>query len=168
MGIRWSAVLVLWIALAFASTSVVDARTVTGYRRGQKTRVKLVEVGGVELEARTARAFVAMAGAAAQRGITLAIRSGFRSHEQQKELYLWYRRGWGNLAARPGYSNHQSGRAVDIYIEDYAVYEWLKQNARDYGFKRTVKREAWHWEYVGGGRRLARHAAARGPRRADR
>jgi D-alanyl-D-alanine carboxypeptidase len=90
----------------------------------------------------------------------LAIRSGFRSHEKQKELYREYRRGWGNLAARPGYSNHQSGRAVDIYIDDYNVYEWLLQNARNYGFKRTVKREAWHWEYVGGGRGLARRSTA--------
>jgi LAS superfamily LD-carboxypeptidase LdcB len=144
------------LVLSIVLISVAHARTVTGYRHGQKTRIKLVEVGGVELEAKTARAFIAMAEAAAQRGIMLAIRSGFRSHEKQKELYREYRRGWGNLAARPGYSNHQSGRAVDIYIDDYNVYEWLLHNARNYGFKRTVKREAWHWEYVGGGKHLAR------------
>lgn len=136
--------IVLWIGLTTA-----HARTVTGYRHGQKLKIKLVDIGGVELEASTARAFREMAAAARKRGIHLGIRSGFRSHEKQKQLYREYRRGWGNLAARPGYSNHQSGRAVDIYIDDYAVYEWLKQNASRFGFKRTVKREAWHWEYVG-------------------
>jgi LAS superfamily LD-carboxypeptidase LdcB len=152
MGIRWVVVLVLCIGL----TSVGHARTVTGYRHGQKTRIKLVEIGGVELEARTARAFRTMATAAAKRGLQLVIRSGFRSHEKQKELYRDYRRGWGNLAARPGYSNHQSGRAVDIYIDNYAIYAWLKQNAARFGFKRTVRREAWHWEYVGGTRSARR------------
>jgi D-alanyl-D-alanine carboxypeptidase len=127
-----------------------DARTVTGYAHGQKTRIQLVEVSGVELELATARAFRTMAKAARKAGIDIAIRSGFRSHEKQKELYRDYKRGWGHLAARPGYSNHQNGKALDIYITDYRVYEWLKGHAAKYGFKRTVRREAWHWEYTGG------------------
>lgn len=154
MRVLCSAIVILCISLTSA-----HARTATGYRHGQKTRIKLVEVGGVELEAATATAFRAMAKAAAKKGIELAIRSGFRSHEKQKELYRDYRRGWGHLAARPGYSNHQSGRALDIYIDDYRVYEWLKEHARDYGFRRTVRREAWHWEYVGG-ERAARRATS--------
>ena len=136
------------------------ARTVTGYNSGRKTKIKLVEIAGVELEEKTARAFREMAKAARKRGLQLGIRSGFRSHEMQQLLYREYRRGWGHLAARPGYSKHQSGRAVDIYIDDYNVYEWLKQNASKFGFKRTVKREAWHWEYVGG-TRAARRIAKR-------
>jgi len=154
MVIRWSVALLFCIGLTNA-----HARTVTGYSHGQRTRIKLVEVSGVELEATTARAFREMATAARKKGLVLGIRSGFRSHEKQKELYRDYKRGWGHLAARPGYSNHQSGRALDIYIDDYAVYEWLKQHAADFGFRRTVRREAWHWEYVGG-RRLARRATA--------
>jgi LAS superfamily LD-carboxypeptidase LdcB len=136
------------------------ARTVTGYNRGQKTKIKLVEIAGVELEQNTARAFREMAKAARKRGLQLGIRSGFRSHEMQQLLYREYQRGWGHLAARPGYSKHQSGRAVDIYIDDYNVYEWLRHNASKFGFKRTVKREAWHWEYVGG-TRAARRVAKR-------
>ncbi|HEY5947089.1 MAG TPA: D-alanyl-D-alanine carboxypeptidase family protein [Kofleriaceae bacterium] len=149
------ALLLLWFGLTTA-----HARTVTGYSHGQKTKIKLVEVNGVELEANTARAFREMARAARKRGIDLGIRSGFRSHEQQKQLYRDYQRGWGHLAARPGYSNHQSGKALDIYIDDYKVYEWLKQHADEFGFKRTVRREAWHWEYVGG-TRAARRVARR-------
>lgn len=127
------------------------ARTANGYSHGVKKRIDLVEVGGAEVEATTARAFRTMAKAARKVGLELEIRSGFRSHEQQKQLYKEYRRGWGHMAARPGYSNHQSGRALDIYITDYRVYEWLKGHAGKFGFKRTVRREAWHWEYVGGG-----------------
>jgi LAS superfamily LD-carboxypeptidase LdcB len=152
----WVFALILLFGIGHA-----HARTVTGYNRGQKTKIKLVEVLGVELEASTARAFRDMARAAAKRGLHLGIRSGFRSHEMQQQLYREYQRGWGHLAARPGYSKHQSGRAVDIYIDDYNVYEWLKQHAREFGFKRTVKREAWHWEYVGGSTRAARRVAKR-------
>ena len=154
MVIRWSVVVLLWIGLTNA-----HARTATGYSRGQRTTIQLVAVQGVELETRTARAFRQMAAAAERMGIYLGIRSGFRSHDKQTELYREYQRGWGNLAARPGYSNHQSGRAVDIYIDNYAVYEWLRAHAMQFGFKRTVKREAWHWEYVGDSRGARRGAA---------
>ena len=138
------AIVCLWLGLS----SVASARTVTGWSHGQKKQIKLVEVSGVELEARAAKAFRAMARAAKKVGVEVAIRSGFRSQQAQRELYARFRRGWGNLAARPGYSNHQSGKAVDIYIDDYKVYEWLKNHAAKFGFRRTVRREAWHWEYV--------------------
>jgi zinc D-Ala-D-Ala carboxypeptidase len=139
----WLVVFLVWLGIGTA-----HARSATGYTHGRKVKIKLVDVDGVELEATTATAFRAMARAARKAGIYLGIRSGFRSHEQQKLLYEYYRRGWGHLAARPGYSNHQSGRAVDIYIDDYRVYEWLVKNAQRFGFKKTVQREAWHWEYV--------------------
>jgi LAS superfamily LD-carboxypeptidase LdcB len=152
----------IWEFFLFAlDATLAGARTATGYRHGEKARIQLVEVGGVELEAATARAFKTMAKAARKAGIDIAIRSGFRSQEKQKELYRDYKHGWGHLAARPGYSNHQSGRALDIYITDYRVYEWLKNHAAKYGFKRTVRREAWHWEYTGG-------EAARTTQRASR
>src|SRR5262245_38504869 len=152
---RFAVVLSL-VCWAFLATT--HARTATGYSHGRKTRITLIEIAGVEVEASTARAFRAMAKAARKGGLELAIRSGFRSHEKQQELYREYRHGWGHLAARPGYSNHQSGKALDIYITDYRVYEWLKQHAAKYGFKRTVRREAWHWEHVGGEDRGARRA----------
>jgi len=136
--------------LVLALSSVASARTATGWSKGSKKQIKLVWVAGAEVEAKTAKAFRKMASAAAKQGIQLAIRSGFRSHDKQKELYARFRRGWGHMAAKPGFSNHQSGRAVDIYIEEYKVYEWLKKHAHKFGFKKTVRREAWHWEYVKG------------------
>jgi D-alanyl-D-alanine carboxypeptidase len=144
-------VVVVWLALV-SLARVSDARTATGWAHGRKTKVKLVHVSGVELEEKTARAFREMARAARKAGIKLAIRSGFRSHEKQKALYRDFRKGRGHLAARPGYSNHQNGKAVDIDIDNYSVYEWLRGYAKKFGFKKTVRREAWHWEYVGGER----------------
>jgi D-alanyl-D-alanine carboxypeptidase len=142
--------LLLCVCLVLVSlVSVASARVAIGWSKGKKKQIELVWVSGVELEKKTAKAFRAMAAAARKNGIELAIRSGFRSHDKQRQLYARFRKGWGHLAAKPGYSNHQSGRAVDIYIDEYKVYEWLRKNAHRFGFKRTVKREAWHWEYKG-------------------
>jgi len=127
---------------------LASARTATGWSKGRQKKIELVHVDGHELESKAAKAFREMSRAARKQGIRLGIRSGFRSHDKQKQLYARFRRGWGHLAAKPGYSNHQSGLAVDIDIDEYKVYEWLKQHANKYGFKKTVKREAWHWEYV--------------------
>ena len=154
--------LAVLLGIALISTSV-EARTATGYKQGEKTEIKVVDVFGVEAEVHTAIAFRAMAKAASKAGIDLRIRSGFRSHAKQTRLYKKYRRGEGNLAARPGFSNHESGRALDIYITDYQVYDWLEHHASDFGFHRTVPGEPWHWEYLGGysGKRIARTSARR-------
>jgi LAS superfamily LD-carboxypeptidase LdcB len=127
-----------------------EARTATGYHNGEKLAIELVDVGGAEAEVHTAVAFRAMARAASRANIDLRIRNGYRSHTKQAELYKQYKKGNGNLAARPGYSNHESGRAFDFYITDYKVYEWLTKHAATYGFHRTVPSEPWHWEYLGG------------------
>lgn len=132
------------------ATATAHARTTVGYSKGEKTKVKIVSCGNSEAELHTAIAFRAMARAAEKAGLDLRIRSGFRSHAKQKQLYKQYRRGQGHLAARPGYSNHESGRALDIYITDYRVLEWLQKHGAEYGFHRTVPGEAWHWEYLGG------------------
>ena len=141
-------------------------RAATGYRRGRKTRVELVSLGWAEAEVSCARAFLAMAEAAAEAGVDLAIRSGFRSHEQQTWLYRAYRAGWGNMAARPGHSLHQSGRALDLDVSDPGVLAWLNRNARRFGFRRTVRSEPWHWEFRKPSRR--RTAKKRGGSRKQR
>jgi LAS superfamily LD-carboxypeptidase LdcB len=143
----------LGILLAFGRA---DARTAPGYDHGQKTKLKIVSVGRAEAEVTTARAFRAMASAARKSGVELAIHSGYRSYAKQAELYREYRKGHGNLAAPPGFSNHESGRALDIYITDHRAYDWLREHASRYGFHRTVPGEAWHWEYLGGGEATAR------------
>jgi LAS superfamily LD-carboxypeptidase LdcB len=142
---KWLVVLTILFAAARG-----EARTATGYREGEKLKIKVVDVGGAEVEAKTAIAFRAMAKAARKAGLSLAIRSGFRTHKKQTKLYEQYQKGEGNLAARPGFSNHESGRALDLVITDYEVFSWLQGHAATYGFHRTVPGEAWHWEYLGG------------------
>lgn len=132
---------------ADARAEVLEPYPAEGYRKGKKLKLQLVQIGWAEVELETARAFLAMREAAAADGIDLAIRSGWRSHERQAWLYQAWRMGLGNKAARPGYSNHQAGRALDIYL-DAPTYAWLEKNARRFGFRRTVRKEPWHWERV--------------------
>src|SRR5882672_2081381 len=95
---------VLTIVLAAGSA---HARNGTGYVGGEKTAVKLTEINGKDVEIKTAKAFRIMQKAARKHGVTLSIRSGFRSYAKQAKLYKQYRKGSGNLAAPPGFSNHE-------------------------------------------------------------
>jgi hypothetical protein len=121
-----------------------------GYRYGRPSVIDVVrlEPGAVEVEVSTARAFLAMQAAAAKDGVDLRIESGFRTAEEQRALFRAWRHGRGNKAARPGQSNHQSGRALDIAVQSRGAFEWLEANAAPFRFERTVKGEPWHWEYV--------------------
>ncbi len=67
------------------------------------------------------------------------------------------------VSAAPGYSEHHSGRALDIttpgfaaleeQFEDSAAFAWLSTNAQSYGFWLSYPRgnphgiayEPWHW-----------------------
>ncbi len=125
----------------------VATRTVAGYTRGQRTSIEVTTVDQHPVEIRTARAYRSMATAARGDGVTLHIVSGFRSMAHQRQLYAAYRAGRGNLAARPGFSNHQSGLALDLNTQAPRVYGWLARNANRFGFCRTVPSERWHWEW---------------------
>jgi LAS superfamily LD-carboxypeptidase LdcB len=118
-------------------------------------------VDGVFIEVETAKAFVEMQTAARREGIELVPLSGFRSMIRQQQLWKERQdpavRAVKGGAARPGYSNHQTGIAIDIRTgltfrefgsgKRSAVYDWLEANAATFGFKRTVKSEPWHWEF---------------------
>ncbi len=133
---------------AGADEGELVAREAVGYRRGRPMKLRLVTLGWAEVELRTARAFLAMREAAAESGVDLWINSGYRSQEQQAWLYQAWREGWGNSAARPGHSKHQSGRALDLDVRDPVTFAWLMRHARRFGFRRTVAKEPWHWDYV--------------------
>jgi D-alanyl-D-alanine carboxypeptidase len=125
-----------------------EVETVDGYRRGKKVKVKVASIGYEWADLPTADAFLAMRDAALADGIDLYVYSGFRTYEQQQWLYDAYKAGYGNKAARPGHSNHQLGKALDIYLGVEGTYAWLVANAKKFGFKRTVRGEPWHWEFV--------------------
>jgi len=109
------------LAIVCAIGSAAYAEKRTGHDNGHSVKVKLAECGGQRAEVRTAKAFRTMAAAARKAGVDLAVRSGYRSYDEQQELYARYRHG-GNLAAPPGFSKHESGRALDIVITDYKVF----------------------------------------------
>ena len=101
----------------------------------------------VRAEVCTAQAFFKMAAAARRDGVLLQVNSGFRTAEEQRELYDLYRRGRGPLAAKPGSSNHQSGHALDLDTRSPKVRRWLKRHAFRFGFRRTIACERWHYEH---------------------
>lgn len=137
--------------LVFAAVSggVAQAEKAVGYVAGEKTTLRVTEVAGKEVEVKTAKAFRIMAKAADRAGIEIKIRSGFRTYAKQAKLYKQYRKGEGNLAAPPGFSNHESGRALDLNVTSSKTRNWLEAHGNMYGFHRTVPGEAWHWEYLG-------------------
>jgi peptidoglycan hydrolase-like protein with peptidoglycan-binding domain len=120
------------------------------YKQGRFIgKIDVVEIDGVKVAAKTARAWQELKSAAARDGVTLRINSGFRTQGEQQSLYQRYQAGTGNLAAYPGYSNHQHGQAIDIDVVRQDAYDWMHANAPGMGWERTVPSEAWHWEYFG-------------------
>jgi hypothetical protein len=101
----------------------------------------------VRAEVATAQAFFNMAAAARHSGVMLQVTSGFRTVQQQRDLYALYRSGRGPLAARPGSSNHQSGHALDLEARSPQIRRWLQRYAFRFGFRRTVSSERWHYEH---------------------
>ncbi len=119
---------------------------VTGYRKGKAQSICVTTIDGKNVEVNTARAYLRMRTAAKKAGASIVVVSGFRTMAKQRELYRLYKAGRGNLAAAPGYSNHQSGHALDLNTKGRGVYSWLTKHGKEYGFRRTVPSEKWHWE----------------------
>ena len=129
-------------------------RADTGYVRGDAFRITVVTVDSKPVERETANAYYVMQQAAQRDGVAIRIVSGFRTQDEQRYLYGCYTNcncNNCNLAARPGYSNHQSGHALDLNTSDGNVARWLNNNGARFGFRRTVPSELWHWEWWGGG-----------------
>lgn len=96
--------------------------------------------------------------------------SGFRSYDEQTELYNNYVATDGQEAAdrysaRPGFSEHQTGLAFDIkdaaeqLLTELEASQWLADNAHKYGFivrfpeggeaSTGYMAEQWHIRYIG-------------------
>jgi len=123
---------------------------------GRLNTAELVDVGGGKLlRADAARAWVALVNAAfAATGIRLTLTEGYRTYARQVYLYALYKSGLGNVAAKPGTSNHGLGVAVDMgNYGSVRMWAWLLSNAPRYGWswaQGKASGEAWHWVYVGG------------------
>jgi D-alanyl-D-alanine carboxypeptidase len=116
-----------------------------------------------------AEAWNEMKTAAEQNGETLQLVSAFRSVDYQKQLIerkLAAGQTWDQIlrvSAPPGYSEHHTGRTIDITTPDFkplteefersSAFKWLTQRAHEFGFTMTYPRnnefgiayEPWHW-----------------------
>ncbi len=120
-------------------------------------QITLIEIVGADhalkyISDEVAEPYLSLVHAAAADGVPMPLRSGFRTYPKQQYLYNGYKNNQPgfNLAAKPGFSNHQDGFAYDFVISGYeenARYAWLKAHAPSHGFVRTVNKEPWHWEY---------------------
>ncbi len=114
-------------------------------------------------------AFRQLQSAAAEVGLNIFELSGYRSYETQQRLYQSYCERDGQeladtFSARPGYSEHQTGLAIDVNSLSRSFGEtpegrWLDANAHRYGFIIRYRQEKqaltgyayepWHIRYVG-------------------
>lgn len=74
---------------------------------------------------------------------------GFRTYAQQQAAYQAYQNGTGNLAAPPGQSMHEAGRAVDIDTSFLYAHPEVRAALDHAGWVNAVSGEPWHWEYQG-------------------
>ena len=115
------------------------------------------------------QAWLAMKQAARQDGVDLLMMSAFRSVARQCEIIEAKLAQGESIAtilqqcAPPGYSEHHTGRAIDITTPDEpeleisfehtAAFTWLTEHAADFGFSLSYPRgnatgfqyEPWHW-----------------------
>ena len=120
---------------------------------------------------KTYDAWIKMKESALADGINLILVSAFRSIQRQQELVEEKRKKnisekeIFSILARPGYSEHHTGRALDLHSPGSALLEedfentdaflWLQKNANEYGFfmsyprnnKYNIVYEPWHWYF---------------------
>jgi len=124
------------------------------FYRGAKigTVYELVNVGNNKYVIKDIAGYVvAMLLQAKKDKVDLRVTSGFRTMQEQLELYNKNKHSAAMTVSKPGFNRHQIGIAIEfnVYENRGDVYEWLVKNAWRYGFVRTTPSERWHWEYWG-------------------
>lgn len=129
----------------------------------------------VKMRADAATALIDLLAQARVANVPMVPISGFRSIEYQAGLMQkailkhGSEEAAGRWVARPGYSEHHTGLAVDLgpeespdldcetAFEETPAFAWLNQNAGRFGFElsyprgnaRGINYEPWHWRFVG-------------------
>ncbi|MEL4106644.1 D-alanyl-D-alanine carboxypeptidase family protein [Oscillospiraceae bacterium WX1] len=160
-------------ALNIGSTNVLvnkyHALPKTYVPKGLETINAKYSVGTQKLTRAARLAFEKMCADAKKLGYKIFATSAYRSYDKQAAVYDSFYTpddptAQDRLAARPGYSEHQTGLAVDVIRSNTALtststYKWYVKNAYKYGFiirypdgKESVTGysfEPWHLRYVG-------------------
>lgn len=150
-----------YLSSNYVPEDLVDVSIKYYYGTQKQTRMEVYE------------AFKSMWEDAYKEGIYLIIDSAFREYDKQESVYREYENKHGtkfadSIAARPGFSEHQTGLALDIYskectsasqFKDTKTYAWLIENAHKYGFILRYPKgkekitgynyESWHYRYLG-------------------
>lgn len=135
----------------------------------------LVTTNGATISDKARVDFETMFADAAAQGVNLTVVSSYRSYDAQYNLYNNYVATYGQastdtFSARPGYSEHQTGFAIDFGSSTgsncnldtcYGTTvegQWLAGHAYQYGFllrytaeKQSItgyKSEPWHFRYI--------------------
>lgn len=133
---------------------------------------ELTHLGPIRLKPEAARAVETMLADAKAAGVSLGVISGFRSLEDQEYLFFDIKAERGEspqvraeVSAPPGYSEHHTGRALDLTtpgvevlteaFESTRAFDWLTRNAEQFRFFLSYPRdnpfgvvyEPWHWAY---------------------
>ena len=115
--------------------------------------------------------FIKMCDQAKKENLSIRAISGYRDYNYQKALYDSYtqkdKENVDKYSAKPGYSEHQTGLAVDVdniktnyeSFENTKEFKWMQENSYKYGFilrypkgKENItgyNYESWHYRYVG-------------------
>lgn len=127
---------------------------------------------GKEIKEEVYASFKRLVKDAKSEDLTIVANSTFRTYDYQENLYNRYKANNGkefadNYAARAGYSEHQTGLAIDVStlnstmdnFEETEEFEWLQEHAHEYGFILRYPKgkefitgynyESWHYRYVG-------------------
>lgn len=124
---------------------------------------------GHKIKKVAAEPLMKMIDAAKKEGIDLLVISGYRTESTQAGLYNNSVKRNGEehaliYSAKPGYSEHQLGLAVDLNdteerFDQTKEYKWLKANSYKYGFIERYPKgkefitgygyEPWHYRYLG-------------------
>lgn len=113
--------------------------------------------------------YIQMYEAAKKDGLSIKVLSAYRTENYQRGLYNNKLNSSGkvyadNYSARPGFSEHQTGLAVDINttrtsFEHTSEFRWLQQHAHEFGYIMRYPKgkewitgyayEPWHYRFVG-------------------
>lgn len=125
--------------------------------------------GNVIVAADVSGKVLAMFRKAKSQGVVMTAESSFRSMRHQEAICRGNsgcRNGDYTYIARPGYSNHQGGTAIDfgnVGVNSSAstscaqratnwqseTWKWLYRNAKSFGFRQYAA-ESWHWDTMTG------------------
>lgn len=136
----------------------------------------LITTVGATISSKAKPDFDAMNTAALSEGVNFTIISSYRSYASQNKIYNNYIASYGQastdtFSARPGFSEHQTGLAIDFGSSTNANCnldgcfgtsiegQWLAKHAFEYGFllrytieKQKItgyKAEPWHFRFIG-------------------